>query len=68
MGMHMTDPEPEVSELVFDDEDENTKENKEELKEEAKEIVNEYELLIEEEEEKNIQQEKTECFSFIGGH
>ena len=55
MGMHMTDPEPEVSELVFDDEDDNTKENKEELKEEAKEIVNEYELVIEEEEEKNIQ-------------
>ena len=47
----MTDPEPEVSQLVFDDEDEETKE---ELKEEAKEIVEDTELKIEE--EKNIQE------------
>ena len=55
MGMHMTDPEPEVSELVFDDEDEEKKKLEDELKEEAEDTIREYELVIDEEEEKNIQ-------------
>ena len=39
----------------FDDEDEEKKKLEDELKEEAEDTIREYELVIDEEEEKNIQ-------------
>ena len=52
LGMHMNDPEPEVSELVFEDENEKAKDEKLDIDKEDYE-TEKIELEIEEEERNN---------------